>query len=136
MNLRMKNFCFCLVLLAVLAVGAYGASCDDCLATYNAATKTCTVANAFITCMEDAVNPGCPTSTANLVGFIGQLSSCSLTTLCTCQKDHLVRWSEWHHHSMRERETEAWMHWWSDRFGVRCFYQGTHYCHFHRHRHH
>ncbi|XP_067655600.1 serine-rich adhesin for platelets-like [Haliotis asinina] len=94
MNLRMKNTLFCLVLPAVLAVGAYGASCDDCWATYNAATKTCTVANAFITCMEDAVNPGCPTSTLNIAAFIGQIASCSLTTLCTCQKDHLLRWSQ------------------------------------------
>ncbi|XP_048241818.1 uncharacterized protein LOC124127803 isoform X3 [Haliotis rufescens] len=83
-----------LEVIAVLSVGAEGASCDECWATYDAATKTCTVAYAFITCMEDAVNPGCPTSGLNMASFIGQIGGCSQTALCTCQKDHLLRWSQ------------------------------------------
>ncbi|XP_071100204.1 G surface protein, allelic form 168-like [Haliotis cracherodii] len=94
MNLQMKNSVFSLVLIAVLALGADGASCDECWATYNAATKTCTVAYAFITCMEDAVDPGCPTSGLNMASFIGQIGGCAQTALCTCQKDHLLRWSQ------------------------------------------
>ncbi|XP_048242056.1 G surface protein, allelic form 156-like isoform X10 [Haliotis rufescens] len=94
MNLQMKNSVFSLVLIAVLAVGADGASCDECWATYDAATKTCPVAYAFITCMEDAVNPGCPTTGLNMASFIGQIGGCAQTALCTCQKDHLLRWSQ------------------------------------------